>query len=119
MTQQPGDLHRCRLAREGEQPVAGGVAREIDQDVDAVTADLCGKFRIAQTDRAVPVIGEVAESLGDGIGRRHFRIAMELHDRAIMSRQQWFGEQRNRVLAEIRRNVTDAQPPFGCPVEVK
>ena len=59
MTEQPRHLYRCRLAREGEQPIAGGVAGEIDQDIDAVAADLFGKFFIAQSDRAVPVIGEM------------------------------------------------------------
>ena len=57
VAQQPLHLHRCRLARKGQQPIAGRVAREIDQYVDPVMANLCGKRLITQSDSAMPVIG--------------------------------------------------------------
>src|ERR1700722_6772827 len=45
----PGDLHRRGFAGEERQPVAGGVATEIDENVDAVAADLLGGARVIQT----------------------------------------------------------------------
>ena len=47
MAQQIGNLHRSRFARKRQQPIAGGVARQVDQDVDAVPADQFGEIFIA------------------------------------------------------------------------
>ncbi len=35
----PGGLHGCRLARKGRQPVAAGMAGQVDQDVYAIVND--------------------------------------------------------------------------------
>ncbi len=101
MAEQIGHLHGCRLAREGQQPVAAGMAGEINQHVDAILADhLCDRC-VAETHRAAPMIGEAAEPTGDGIGHGDFGITEQLDRRVIMRRKQRLGEQRNGMLAEI------------------
>ena len=50
MAQQIGDLHRRRLAREDQQPAAGGVAGQIDQHVDVVLPDHVGDRRVGQAE---------------------------------------------------------------------
>jgi hypothetical protein len=54
------------------------MAGQINQQVDPVVANLVSEFRVAQADRAAPVVGKVAEALGDRIRRRHFGIAIHL-----------------------------------------
>ena len=95
------------------------MAREIDQDIDAVATDLFGKFGIAQADGAVPVIRDRVKPFGDRVGRGDFGIAMEFDRRSVMRRKQWLCEQRNRMLTEVGRNVAHAQAPTRRPVEVE
>ena len=95
------------------------MAGKIYQDIDAVAADLFGKFFIVQSDRAVPVIGECAEPLGDRVRCRDFRIAMEFDRGTVMCRQKWLREQGNRMLTEVRRDVADAQSPLRRAIEFK
>ena len=73
MAEQVGHLDRRRLARERQQPIARGVPCQIDQYVDAIAPDPFGQIGVAQADRAVPVIGEGAEPLGDSVRRRQPR----------------------------------------------
>ena len=72
------DLHRCRLAREDFQPVAGSMAGEIDQYVDAVLPHCLGQFGIAAPDGRAPMIGHGAEALRRRILDRQFGIAEQL-----------------------------------------
>ena len=44
---------------------------------------------------------------------------MEFDRRTVMRRQQWFREQRNRMLTEIRRDIADAQSPLRRAIEFK
>ena len=75
--QQIGHLHGRRPPRERQQPVAGTVAREIDQNIDPVSADQLGQLRVAQADRAAPVIAERTEAFGGGVLGRDARIEIE------------------------------------------
>ena len=117
MPQQIGHLHRRRPPRERQQPIAGSVAREIDQNIDLVSADQLGKLRVAQADRAAPVIAERTEAFGGGVFGGDARIEIEFDVRSIMRGEQRFGEHRHRMLPEIRRYVTDPQSSPWCPIQ--
>ena len=95
-------LHRRRLPRKRQQPIARSVPCQIDQNIDAVVPDPLCQIRVAQTDRAAPMIGEGMKPLGDRVLGWDLGIAVQLDGRAIMRRQERLCEQRDGVLAEIR-----------------
>ena len=86
------------------------MACQIDQIYRCGRPDLLCELGVAQPDRAAPVIGECAEPLGDGVRGRHLGVAVHFDGGTVMRCQQRLGEQGDRVLAEIGRDVADAKP---------
>src|ERR1700737_1626761 len=50
----PGDLDRCWLVGEGAQAIERAVAREIDENIDAMLLDELGQSRIREGGNQVP-----------------------------------------------------------------
>src|SRR5262249_31403688 len=65
---QPAQLHRGRLAGEHQQPVPGGVAGQIDEEVDVIGADLLGQALVAPAGHVVPGGGRGPEAGGEVVG---------------------------------------------------
>ena len=63
----PAGLHGRRFTGEGQQAIFAGVARQVDQDVDAVIADSFGQRGVRQTGNRVPVRQIPAQALGDSV----------------------------------------------------
>ena len=95
------------------------MARQVDQNIDLVSTDQLGQLRVAQADRAAPVIAERTEAFGGGVFGRDARVEIEFDVRPIMRGEQRFGEHRHRMLPEIRRYVTDPQSSPWCPIQRK
>ena len=54
---EPADLNRRRLAGEDQQPIAGHVHGQVDEDVDPVLADELGDPVIVQAGDVPPDVG--------------------------------------------------------------
>ena len=82
----------------------GGVAREIDQDVDAVGAHPLGDGGVVEAMDRAPAIGGGAQALGDRVGAGRVGVAGELQRvaLAIAALEQRFDEVGHRVLLEVR-----------------
>jgi hypothetical protein len=93
------------------------VARQVDQNIDLVSTDQLGQLRVAQADRAAPVVAERTEAFGGGVFGRDARVEIEFDFRPIMRGEQRFGEHRHCMLPEICRYVTDPQSSPWCPTQ--
>ena len=107
------DLQGRRAARECQQPAAGRVTGQVDENVDPVGTDLVGDLEVGQADGRAPMVGPRPETCGDRVFHRHFGIAEQLCLNRIVGGQQRFGEQRHCVLAKIGGDVADAQAAAG------
>jgi hypothetical protein len=57
-------LNRCRFARKHTEAVSAGVAGQIDQDIDAVGADLSGEAIVGPLRGVAPAIGDPLKLAG-------------------------------------------------------
>ena len=108
-----GDLHRSRATRENQHSVVRGVRTEVDEDVDLIVAnapDDCF-ISIGRNNRP-PVIGQVAQLFGDAVRNWHVAVAKDLESLPIVPTKDRLDEISDRMLAEIHRDVPDAQPPL-------
>ena len=78
---------------------------------------LLGHFGIAAANGRTPMIRHGAEALRRGVLDRQFGVAEQLDLGVVVRSQQRLGEQGDRVGAEIRRDVADAETPAGRAVE--
>src|SRR5436190_21390260 len=62
---EPCNLNRGRLASECQQTIVGHVHRQIDQDVDAIRADLIREPGVRQADYVVPDVRTATYPLRD------------------------------------------------------
>ena len=106
-----GGLHRGGLQREHPQPVPGGVPGQVDQDVDAVGADLLRRFHVTDAGDLASVVGQLHEAGGHGVRPGHVGVAIHVEPTAVVLREHRLDEVRHRVAAEIARDVADAQLP--------
>ena len=112
-------LHGRGSVGEGEQPRVQRVAREVDEDVDAVLANEPRQLRVGSTPHVSPAVRQRPHALGGGVGVLDVGVAGHLDGGPIVGAQQRCDEERDRVLPEVRRDVADAQPPPSIEVSVE
>ena len=78
-------LDRRRLAREHAEAVSFGMAGQIDQDIDAIGADLLGQAIVAPLRGVAPAIGDLLEFLGRRIHLGRARVAHDLELIPVMA----------------------------------
>lgn len=105
----PRGLHRRGAAREDEEAVVGGVAGEIDQDVERVAADEIGGSVVIEVGEVAPVFGVGAETRGETVGRADVGVTENLEARAVVRGEDGFDEVGDGVVVEIGREVADAE----------
>ena len=91
----------------------GHVQREIDQDVDLVLADDPGQILIGAQSDVSPQVGVGAEHFREHIGPGDAGITANFKSLVIVLAEQRENILSDNVLAKIRRDVTDPQPPIG------
>src|SRR5207302_9658390 len=94
------------------EPAVRRVAGEIDQDVDAVTADLRRNVVVADVDGRAPLVGQRPEPLRHLIRILDLGVAIDLDLPAVMRDQQRLDEMSDGVAAKVRRDIADAQAPL-------
>ena len=112
---QPGDLHRCRALREGGELRDSRVPAEIDQNVDAVGMDRVGDLRLRTSRHRPPRVGERRHLASEIVGAHRSRIAEHFEGGALVPLDERQAEERHHVIAEVARDITDAQAPLGIP----
>ena len=110
----PAQRHRRRLAREQVEPVALGMAGQIDQDVDAVGAYTRGQGVGVQPLRGHPMVDQHAQALGRRIGgQAHLGIGEQLEGQPVVASQQGLEKETAGVLPEVRRDIAHPQAAAG------
>ena len=102
-------LHRCRPVRKQAQAVAGGMAGQVDQQVNPVTAHQRCRRRVVHGREVAPERGLAAQAFGHRIGTVDVRVAADLEAVVREPVEQRLEEQRDRMLTEIGRDEADAQ----------
>ena len=116
------DLDGGGSGAEGEEAIAGGVAGEIDEDVDLVDADLLRDLRVFQQRDVAPVVGVVGlvgvllEALGHRITEEVGAVAENFELLRVVPGEEVFDEEGHGVLAEVGGDVADAQAARGGAV---
>ena len=85
---------------------------EIDQKINAVGTNSLGQRIVREFTGAEPVIGETAQAARDLVRLFDVGVTVDLVALSIVIRQDRFDEVRDGVIAQIRRNVPDLQPPI-------
>ena len=107
---EPRRLHRRGLPREDRQAVVSGVARELDQDLDAVGADQgCRRF-VADVDDAVPGGEARLDARGEVVLLRERRIGEELDAGGI--------EMRDHALDDVAADPDSQDGDNAEPVKI-
>jgi hypothetical protein len=94
------------------------VGGEIDEDIDAVGADALGQVGIGESRGLDPHIRVGFQARGHEIRVGHIRATEDFEGGAVMVVEGGLHEQGDHMLAEIGRDVSDAQPAIGAAVEV-
>ncbi len=89
---------------------------EVDQNVDAVAADTLGDGPVGHAHGRPPAVRQAAETSGFVIGPQDLRVTKHLEPTAVMPGDDRVQEVAYRVLAEVGRDIADAQPAFGIAV---
>ena len=108
-----GDLHGCGLAAEHQQPVAVGVARQVEQDVDTIASNHFRHVVVGHADGAPPARGGFAEACAHVVGAQGAVVAMDFEIVAVVIEDQLGETGAGRVVVEIGRYIPDAQTAFG------
>ena len=108
-----GEQQRRRPQRQHIEAVAGGVTRQIHQQIDAIAADALGQLFAGEFNRAAPTIGQVDQPLADRIEILHLAIQKQLKVAAVAPAQQRFDEAGGGVAVDIWREIANAQRPLG------
>ena len=107
---QPGGLHRGRAQGKGGQPRAGGVARQIHQHINAVSAHLGGQRGVVQCGHVAPLAtgGDIA---ADPVRHAASAVGKYAHPRRVVRAQDVLHQQADGVLTKIRRHIAHPQRP--------
>jgi hypothetical protein len=91
---EPACRHWRRLCREGGQPIEREMAGEVDQNIDAILADLVTQGLVIDSDGREPMMRQTFEARGDRILviRLDAGIAKRFDRDRIMRRQQGLEE---------------------------
>ncbi len=108
---EPSRLHGGGPHRADAQPVLARVPAQLDQDVEPVGGDALRRRDIVEAGNVDPGPGLCFQPRGPAIFARVVAVADRVHRRAIVMRQHAREEERDRVLAEIAREIADAQRP--------
>lgn len=103
------DLHRSGPPREDEQSMPRGVLGEVDEEIDAVGANLVGEGFIAQRAGLTPVVGCGGEALGKRVAPGDVGVAKDLELGPIVPGNDGQDLIAHGVTSEIRGNVADPQ----------
>ena len=82
---EPGNLQRCRLAREQSHAIARATG-QVEEDVDAIAPDAGVELCIGHRCGDRPVIGEFTQAHGDVVARLHV-VGEQLEPVAVQARQ--------------------------------
>jgi hypothetical protein len=96
------DLYWGGFASEDQQAVVGGVAGEVHEDIDLVFADERGRLRVGEWEDVPPVVGVLPEPGGYRIRPVRIAIVEDFDCGPIMTGQQSFHEECDRMIAKIR-----------------
>ncbi len=111
---QIGNLNRRGFAGENQQPIAGGMSRQIDQYVDGIRTDKCRGVFVEKMSDVAPGIAKSLEAIGMVVGMSGIGIAEDLEIRVVMILQQRQQKVADRVVVKVTRDITDAQAPLGA-----
>ena len=109
-------MDRRRFAREDQKAVALRVAGEVDEDVDAVLANLLGEVFVGHVERVAPMDRIRLQSLRHRVGTINVRIAENLETGSIVMSEKGFDEKCDGVFFEVGRDVRDSQGAGGGAV---
>ena len=98
----PGDLHGRRAPRKCRQAIAFGVAREIDQNVDAIARDFGGEAFVRPAGDIAPAGDALAETAADRIVALRAGICREFERGGIQGFDGTDGEVSNGMVAQVR-----------------
>ena len=90
-----------RFAGEREQPIAGRVHGEIDENVDLVFADALRKLLIARPHCRPPLVRQRLQSLGDRIGMQHVAVAEDFKRFMVVMGENRLDEKRDGVVTKV------------------
>ena len=102
-------LDRCRLARKYAEAVSFGMAGQIDQDIDAIVANLGGEAIVAPLRGVTPAIGDALKFACRRVLLRRARVAHDLELGAVMVLQDGLEDERSRMRVEVRGDVAKHQ----------
>ncbi len=108
---QIADLDRRRTAGHGGKAVPGRVACEIDQHIDAVSAQQSDQLSITQCMAFAPGRAGGTQAVAQCIVALARGVQQRLEAALVQIGQQWLEQIAHRMLAEIGRQETDAQAP--------
>src|SRR5207249_814315 len=111
---EPRGLHGRGFAREYAEAVAGGVAGEVDQDIDGVACDHPLQPAVVESGGASPNGGAGAHARGPLIGRAG-RVAEDFYLLWVVGLQYGREEISDRVRPQIAGDVADAQAAPWIP----
>ncbi len=111
-------LHRGRTVGKQLQAVAGGVAGEIHQNIDAVLADQSFHFLIGAVQYGVPTVGRFLETLSYRILFGLIGVAVEFKRVPVVMEQGHAEGRGRRMHPKIPGDVTNAQFTFRVRVVV-
>ena len=109
-------LHRRRLAHEHQQPRAGRVPGQIDQDVDLIVTNRRRGLVVTATDDALPMVCLRSQRLRDRIMFSAVGVDKNLGIRAVMVLQQRQEKSTDRMGMQIRRDKPDAESTRGVAI---
>ena len=115
---EPGGLHRRRAARECEQSIAHGMARQVDQDVDLLAPDQPGQMQVGHRACVEPLIDIAPDACAHMVGRAACKHA-NLEFLAVMKGEHRLDEIGQRMVAQIGRHIAHAQPAAGRKVKLQ
>src|SRR5262249_6351463 len=107
---QIGYLDRSRFTGKDQEAAVRQVHREINQDVDSITADGTGKLVIGEAGDLAPNIDPGAASFGYCVPPARGVVTEDLERSVVMSLQERQHEATYRVRAEVGRDITDPKP---------
>ena len=105
--------------RENQEPVTGGVAREVEQDVDPIAADLRGERVVGEPGDVAPVVGTCREPMGIIVAIDPVVIADHLERPSIEVLEHADEEIADGMAAKVGRDESQAQRPLGVAVNVR
>ena len=97
----------------------GRVSGEVNQDVDAVAADLVAQRVIVDAGDRPPAFGQRLQAQGNHVFAGKIVIAGDFEPAAIVRRQYGCENRAHRMAAQVRRHITDAQAALGVAIVVK